>query len=71
MICYRDRAYCAASRNSCFNRECPRFFSEQDAIDADLWWAGFKSTDPTPVQFGPYMTDCDDITPEDDHGREA
>ena len=66
MLCYKDRTYCSASRNSCFNRACSRFFSEQDGVGADLWWKGFKNSDPTPVAFGPYHVNCEDIVPEDD-----
>lgn len=31
MICFRDRGYCSASRDTCFNEKCYRFLSEDDS----------------------------------------
>lgn len=33
-LCYKDRAYCSASRLTCFNRECYRFLSVSESINS-------------------------------------
>lgn len=58
-LCYKDRAYCSASRLTCFNEECYRFLTEDEEI------SGVKFG--LPFAFMDFSDNCDKIVREENN----
>ncbi len=52
---YKDKAFCVASRKTCINEECIRFFSIEDEIKSSSYPGG--------VCFANFSVGCPDIKP--------
>ena len=52
MMCFKDMTFCTASMEwsekprTCGNKECHRYFTEQDKIDSEEWWKYMKGSAP-------------------------
>lgn len=58
MMCFRDRAFCAAA---CGNTACDRNFTADQERQARAWW-GDRRGGP-PVQFADFAASCTDWRP--------
>ena len=61
MICYKDKTFCTASvakENTCTNKACFRFFSEEDRVGSRKWWN--HDPDHAPVAFADFSVGCED-----------
>ena len=56
MICYKDQAFCGSD---CKNKDCFRFFGEEQDRKAREWWG----SDGAPVAFIDFSKICKEYTP--------
>lgn len=54
MICYKDRTFC---NSDCINKECWRYFGEEQREGAKRWWEGCSGEPP--VAFSNFSKSCD------------
>jgi hypothetical protein len=54
MICYKDRTFCYSN---CTNKNCYRFFGEEEKEGARKWWS--HDPDNAPIAFSDFSATCE------------
>lgn len=57
MPCYKDRTFC---RSDCQNKECFRFFGDEQRAGARSWWS--HDPDNAPIAFSDFSLKCEGYT---------
>lgn len=65
MICYRDRSFCTAYGETCFNHQCDRALTDEETRRAARWWSSFGSDDPAPIAMMDMSRGCADLVAEE------
>jgi len=58
MLCYKDQTFCSSD---CTNKECFRFFGDEQKEGAAKWWRGLEGNPP--IAFSDFRERCPAYTP--------
>ena len=57
-LCYKDREFCKHWKECNDGDICNKALTPKVQKEADKWWEGFQSNDPTPICVGEYKPKC-------------